>query len=70
MISKACYKPHTIFLLHPVKDSYLCIDIKEIIYIYIYIYLYKQFILVVDLPFYLVYIPDSASSFPSLENLY
>ena len=73
MISKACYKPHTIFLPLPVKDC-LCIDIVEINFL-IHCrnekkYLHEQFIRLVEIPFYVIYFPESASSIRRRQKMF
>ena len=58
MISKACYKPHTIFFSLPVRI--LRIDTVEIKLLSSlsprkkYIYLDEQFIRLVEIPFYVI----------------
>ena len=70
MISKACYKPHTIFLSLPVKDC-LCIDIVEINFL-IHCRNEKKYLLIrlVEIPFYVIYFPESASSIRRRQKMF
>ena len=52
MISKACYKPNTTFFHFHVR---FCIEKKK---------LHKQFIRLVEIPFYVMYFPESAGFIP------
>ena len=72
MIFKACYKPHTIFLSLPIKDC-LCIESHKLSFC-VYCcsekkYLHEQFICLLEIPFYVIYFPESVSSIPSQQKM-
>ena len=75
MISKTCYKPHNIFIWLPIKDS-LCIDIVLLKLTFCVHcrsekkHLREQFISLVQIPFYVIYFPESASYIPSRQNMF
>ena len=73
MISKASYKPHTIFLSLPVNDC-LCIGIVEIKILNSLSQskkkLREQFICLVEIRFYALYFPESMSSITSRQKIF
>ena len=71
MISKACYKPQTIFISISVKDC-LFIDIAEIKFLSLLSKWEKKIFArtLVEIPFYVIYFTDSTISVPSRQKMF